>query len=73
MHIYFLVFIILTSYALSAIEELHEPENEKSGLSNMGKTTYLKQAEMIKEPNSCSFMHNFLLHYPGTASKRESL
>uniref|UniRef100_A0A9I9E1N7 NHL domain-containing protein n=1 Tax=Cucumis melo TaxID=3656 RepID=A0A9I9E1N7_CUCME len=59
------------SILCKAIEELHEPENEKSGLSNKGKTTYLKQAEMIKEPNSCSFMHNFLLHYPGCISADE--
>ena len=69
MHIYFIVFIILTPYAHSAIEELLEPENEKSGLPNIGRTTYLKHAEIIKEPYSCSFMQNFILHFPGTAFK----
>ncbi|CAK9323623.1 unnamed protein product [Citrullus colocynthis] len=54
-----------------AIEELLEPENEKSGLPNKGSTTYLKQAEIIKEPNSCSFMQNFLLHFPGCISADE--
>lgn len=54
-----------------AIEELLEPENEKSGLPNKGSATYLKQAEIIKEPNSCSFMQNFLLHFPGCISADE--
>lgn len=68
-YIYFIVCIILTLFAYSAIEELHEPENETSGLANKGSSTYLKQVEIIKEPYSCSFMQNFLLHFPGTASK----
>ncbi|KAG7011323.1 NHL repeat-containing protein 2 [Cucurbita argyrosperma subsp. argyrosperma] len=54
-----------------AIEELLEPENEKSGLPNIGRTTYLKHAEIIKEPYSCSFMQNFILHFPGCISADE--
>ncbi|KAG6571580.1 Protein SUPPRESSOR OF QUENCHING 1, chloroplastic, partial [Cucurbita argyrosperma subsp. sororia] len=54
-----------------AIEELLEPENEKSGLPNIGRTTYLKHAEIIKEPYSCSFMQNFILHFPDCISADE--
>ncbi|XP_022963870.1 uncharacterized protein LOC111464050 isoform X3 [Cucurbita moschata] len=54
-----------------AIEELLEPENEKSGLPNIGRTTYLKHAEIIKEPYSCLFMQNFILHFPGCISADE--
>lgn len=59
--------VLFSHYAHSGIEELQEQETEKFSQPNNGRTTYLKQAEIIKEPYSCSFMQNFLLHFPGTA------
>ncbi|XP_022159642.1 uncharacterized protein LOC111025991 isoform X2 [Momordica charantia] len=54
-----------------AIEELQEQESEKFSQPNNGRTTYLKQAEITTEPYSCSFMQNFLLHFPGCISADE--
>ncbi|CAK7349354.1 unnamed protein product [Dovyalis caffra] len=58
-----------------AIEELNVQENVKFDEGNSGpnlKTTWAKQAEVIKEPHLCSSLQNLLLCFPGCVSADES-
>uniref|UniRef100_A0A2P2LJF0 Catalytic n=1 Tax=Rhizophora mucronata TaxID=61149 RepID=A0A2P2LJF0_RHIMU len=52
-----------------AVQELHEQstgstDNETSMLQRL-KGSWSKQAEVMKEPYSCSLLQNFLLYFPG--------
>ncbi|EEF41258.1 catalytic, putative [Ricinus communis] len=59
-----------------AIEELHMQQNgyTNSGISNLRdlKSSWVKQAEVTKEPCSSSFLQNLVLYFPGCVSADES-
>ncbi len=48
----------------AAVEELGAQLDE-SRLAHNLKSTWVKQAEIIKEPYLCSFLRNLLLYFPG--------
>ncbi|XP_059446321.1 uncharacterized protein LOC132177862 isoform X2 [Corylus avellana] len=53
-----------------AVEELGAQLDESRLVHNL-KSTWVKQAEIIKEPYLCSFLRNLLLYFPGCISADE--
>ncbi|KAJ6956432.1 hypothetical protein NC652_007494 [Populus alba x Populus x berolinensis] len=65
----------LSSGKRTVIEELNVQENMNfdNGISRPNlKTTWAKQADVIKEPYMCSPLQNLLLYFPGCVSADES-
>ncbi|KAJ7008774.1 hypothetical protein NC653_007439 [Populus alba x Populus x berolinensis] len=65
----------LSSGKRNVIEELNVQENMNfdNGISRPNlKTTWAKQADVIKEPYMCSPLQNLLLYFPGCVSADES-
>lgn len=56
----------------AAIKELHLAQNDTSGLVPNLKSSWMKQVEVIKEPDVCSSFRNLLLYFPGCISVDES-
>ncbi|GAV70684.1 hypothetical protein CFOL_v3_14182 [Cephalotus follicularis] len=57
---------------IKAIEEVNVQQNESASLVNNYRSTWVKQPDIIKEPQSCSSLLNLLLYFPGCISADES-
>ncbi|GLU07907.1 hypothetical protein SLE2022_248460 [Rubroshorea leprosula] len=55
-----------------AIEEISVGSNENSSMNDKFKSTWSKQADIIKGPHFCSSLQNLLLYFPGCISADES-